>query len=232
MDHRSSRVFVGIAFTLAFVLITAVFSVIGNASSANAALNGRSNSSGAAKKKVQGSVKLSLAGGNTNAVKDSLGAASETLSITFNLKNIPPGQHASDLHQGNCPLTFLLQDGSAAPLGPFSSGVTLPLGEIRANAGGVFSKTLTFQVGGNTGIPTDLLSSGKWFFCIHTGSLSTVLNAGPTAADKFNALQKFLQTKKGPGQVKQIACLALSDGKLANNVLSLSVDGVKVNASA
>ncbi|HEY4034353.1 MAG TPA: hypothetical protein VGL94_10360 [Ktedonobacteraceae bacterium] len=219
IDYQASRATIGIALTLVFVLITAVFSVIGNASSADAALK---------TKKVQGSVKLALKTATQNSLQANSATLanptrSATLTLNLNLKNIPQGPHAADLHQGSCPLTFTL-NGKDPVDGPFTPGVTLQLGIAQADATGALKKTLTFQVGGTSGIPVNLLSSGKWFFCIHTGDLSQI--TGTTPAEKFASLQEFLKTQTGPGLVKQIACQALN-GKQGVTSLTLKINGVQ-----
>jgi hypothetical protein len=201
MDHRIPRAVVGIALIFTFVLITAVFSVIGHTSSANAQQNAV----------VQGTVNLSL--------------ANKTLSIKFALTNIPKGSHAADLHQGSCPLTFQTSNGNKSPDGPFTPGVTLKLGLVKPNASGDFNKTLTFQVGGNTHIPSNLLASGKWFFCIHTGSLAQLTRVqNPTPASLLAELKKIPAS-----QIKQIACQAISGGSQAS--AKLTINGVQNNGS-
>ncbi|HEY4035460.1 MAG TPA: hypothetical protein VGL94_16000 [Ktedonobacteraceae bacterium] len=237
MDHRHSRLFIGIVLILIFIVITPFFSIV---SSADANLNHNGPP-------VQGSVDLTLLqpsqhpptpGKNSvNAngkpispgpipgpTPASLGNQLSVLAITLNLKNIPKGEHRADIHQGSCPLNFTL-DGKPPVFGPFTPGVTLPLGNVEAKADGTLQKTLVFAVGGTTGIPTTLLQGG-WFFCIHTGTLSQL--QGSTPDELFASLGTFLKTKEGASKVQQIVCQALKASAGQTN-LTLHINGVQAS---
>lgn len=227
-DRRISRTVIGIALTLMFVLITAVFSMVPPADAVR-------HHHGNGKKKaaaVQGTVGLDLQPVQQNSVKASPAnpespaspgnQGSSTLTITLNLRNIPKGEHRADIHQGTCPLNFSL-NGQPPANGPFTPGVTLPLGNVQAKADGTLNKKLTFQVGGSTGIPTTLLQGG-WFFCIHTGTLAQL--QGSTPDELAASLGTFLKTKEGPGQVKQLVCQALN-GTVGQNSLTIHVNGAQ-----
>jgi hypothetical protein len=187
MNHQISRVVTGIALTLAFVLITTVLSVINNVLPAHAKQNAV----------VRGSVNLT--------------PANNRLTIKLNLQNIPPGPHRADLHQGSCPLTFQV-DGQDSKFGPFTPGVTLPLGNVQA-ANGILKKTITLKESATLQIPDDLVSSGKWFFCIHTGTLAQLAKVkNPTPAKLLAALKKI-----PPAQVKQLACQKIDGANIQVN---------------
>ena len=244
MYHLTSKAFIGIALILFFIFITSFFSMV---PSVEAILHGHGKKK---KSPVQGSVDLAVLqpqspqspppATKNNSVQASPstpptklpspsnpGNQLSVLAITLNLKNIPKGQHRADIHQGSCPLTFNLNGTSPAD-GPFTPGVTLPLGNVEAKADGTLQKTLVFAVGGNTGIPTDLLSSGKWFFCIHTGTLEELQGKSPDQL--FASLGTFLKTNEGPGQVKQLACQAIN-GSAGQNNLTIHINGVQQQAS-
>lgn len=236
MDHRHSRIFIGVSLILVFMIITAFFNIV---SSADAILNHKGPP-------VQGSVDLTLlqpsqqpptpsqnsvnaSGKPTNAGPTppaSLGNQLSVLAITLNLKNIPKGEHRADIHQGSCPLNFTL-NGKPPVFGPFTPGVTLPLGNVEAKADGTLQKTLVFAVGGNTGIPTTLLQGG-WFFCIHTGTLKELQGKLPN--ELLASLETFLQTKEGLGKVQQIACQALN-AATGKTKLTIHINGVQANPS-
>jgi hypothetical protein len=187
MDHQISRVVTGIALTLAFVLITAFLSVINNVLPAHARQNAV----------VKGSVDLA--------------SANNKLTIKLNLQNIPPGQHRADLHQGSCPLNFQV-DGKDSPEGPFTPGVTLPLGNVQA-ANGNLKKTITLKNSATLKIPDDLVSSGNWFFCIHTGTLAQLAKVkNPTPAKLLATLKKI-----SPAQIKQLACQKIDGDNIQVN---------------
>ncbi|HEY4034351.1 MAG TPA: hypothetical protein VGL94_10350 [Ktedonobacteraceae bacterium] len=245
MYHLTSKGFIGIALILSFMFITSFFSIV---PSADAILHGHGKKKGPS---VQGSVDLTVLQPQSpqsppptqknNSVQANPSSPGPTkplgppnpgnqlsvLAITLNLKNIPKGQHRADIHQGSCPLTFNL-NGAPPADGPFTPGVTLPLGNVEAKADGTLQKTLAFAVGGTTGIPTDLLSSGKWFFCIHTGTLEEL--QGKTPDELFASLQTFLKTNEGPGQVKQLACQALN-GSADQKNLTIKINGVQKQAN-
>jgi hypothetical protein len=238
MGHRHSRIFIGITLILIFMIITAFFNIV---SSADAILNHKGPP-------VQGSVDLTLlqpsqqpptlsknsvnangkpiSSGTPSPTPASLGNQLSVLAITLNLKNIPKGKHRADIHQGSCPLNFTL-DGKPPVDGPFTPGVTLPLGNVEAKADGTLQKTLVFAVGGNTGIPTALLQGG-WFFCIHTGTLKELQGKLPN--ELFASLETFLNTKEGLEKVQQIACQALNAPAGQTN-LTIHINGVQASPS-
>ncbi len=199
---------VGLTLLAALVTLTiAVQSAYG--SNAN---NGGSN------KGVQGQVQFAVQATQLH---------SANWNITLNLQNVPPGKHRADIHQGTCPLNFTL-NGQPAPFGPFTPGVTLPLGLVQANANGILKQTLTLQVGGTTGIPVNFLQTDHWFLCIHTGTLAQV--TGNTPAQQFASLQKFLATPSGPGLIKPLVCQPLNAPQSANK-LTLNFQGTQQGAN-
>jgi hypothetical protein len=176
----------------------------GGGSGANGNKNNKNN------KGVQGHVQLAVQAPQQNSVRVSFESSANptaNLTIKLNLQDVPSGKHRADIHQGTCPLNFTL-DGQPSQFGPFTPGVTLPLGNVQPKADGTLKKTLKFQVGGTTGIPVNFLQGGNWFFCIHTGTLAQV--TGTTPAQQFASLKKFLATSQGPGQVQQLVCQPLN----------------------
>ncbi len=195
------------------------------------ASKGQNASNGKNAKGVQGQVGFAVQRIQLNSVRVSPGTspnAASTLTIKLNLQNVPLGQHKADIHQGTCPLNFTL-NGRSSPFGPFTPGVTLPLGLVQAKADGTLKQTLQFQVGGTTGIPVNFLQTGQWFFCIHTGTLAQV--TGTTPAQKFASLKQLLATPNGPGQVQQLVCEALNAPQ-GKNSLTLNLKGGQQGANS